>query len=115
MDERLQKALEFSNFNLTINNQKKNIKNRVEQLRIVHYAGGVFRAGEDTISFVKTLIDLGHTESVLVDSKENPVKINKLQELLDELLSAYFSATNEFAAHYDKIKKARNIKSIMDW
>ena len=78
MDERLQKALEFSNFNLTINNQKKNIKNRVEQLRIVHHAGGVFRAGEDTISFVKTLIDPVDTESVLVDSKENPIQVKNL-------------------------------------
>ncbi|SVE39218.1 uncharacterized protein METZ01_LOCUS492072, partial [marine metagenome] len=44
MDERLEKALEFSNYALTINNQKRNIRNRVAQLQIVHHLGGVFIA-----------------------------------------------------------------------
>ena len=44
MDERLQKALEFSNYTLTLNNQKRNIKNRVQQLQLVHHGSGVFVA-----------------------------------------------------------------------
>lgn len=115
MDERLERALEFSNYALTINNQKRNIKNRVAQLQLVHYLGGVFIADSATISFVKTLIDLEHTGGVIIDSKENPVKIPKFTELLDKLVAAYFSATNEYEAEYAKLKKARTIKTIMDW
>ena len=44
MDERLEKALEFSNYTLTLNNQKRNIKNRVAQLQLVHHQAGVFIA-----------------------------------------------------------------------
>ena len=53
MDERLEKALDFSNYALTINNQKRNIRNRVAQLQIVHHLGGVFIADHETIAFVK--------------------------------------------------------------
>lgn len=115
MDDRLQKALEFSNYNLTITNQKKNIKNRVNQIQIVHHNGGVFLANPVTISFVKTLIDLGQTASVIVDTKENPIEVKNLQEFIDLLLDAYTSAMQEYQVEYDKIKKARNIKTVMGW
>ena len=115
MDERLQKALEFSNYSLTITNQKKNIKNRINQLRIVHHDNGVFFADEATIGFVKTLIDLGNKQSVLIDTKENPVEVKSLNDLLENLTSAYFSATNELNAEYLAIKKQRTVTKLMDW
>lgn len=115
MDERLSKALEFSNYALTINNQKRNIKNRVAQLQIVHYLGGVFLANHETIAFIKTLIDLEHKSSIVIDSKQNPISVKSLKELLDKLLNAYTSATTEFDIENEKLKKARNIKKVMDW
>jgi|TARA_B110000908_G_scaffold156592_1_gene195913 hypothetical protein len=115
MDERLSKALEFSNYALTINNQKRNIRNRVAQLQIVHYLGGVFLANHETIAFIKTLIDLEHKSSIVIDSKQNPISVKSLKELLDKLLNAYTSATTEFDIENEKLKKARNIKKVMDW
>tara|TARA_B100000035_G_C21036812_1_gene571500 strand:+ start:1361 stop:1708 length:348 start_codon:yes stop_codon:yes gene_type:complete len=115
MDERLQKALEFSNYTATINNQKRNIKNRFEQLQLVHFGGGVFIANHETISFIKTMIEMDHTTGVLIDSKENPINVKSFRELLERLMDAYFSATTEYEAEYAKIRKARNIKSLMDW
>jgi hypothetical protein len=115
MDERLSKALEFSNYALTINNQKRNIRNRVAQLQIVHYLGGVFLANHETIAFIKTLMDLEHKSSIIIDSKQNPVNVKSLKELLDKLLNAYTSATTEFDIENEKLKKARNIKKVMDW
>lgn len=115
MDERLQKALEFSNYTLTINNQKQNIKNRVAQLQTVHHLGGVFIANQETIAFVKTLIDLEHKDAIVVDTKQNPIRVPKLQELLEKLVGAYISATQEYEVEYEKLKKARNIKKLMDW
>ena len=115
MDERLQKALEFSNYTATINNQKRNIKNRFDQLRLVHHAGGTFVANQETISFVKTMLGMNHTSGVLVDSKDNPINIKSFSELLEKLTDAYFSATTEYEAEYAKIRKSRNIKTAMDW
>jgi hypothetical protein len=115
MDERLEQALEFSNYALTINNQKRNIRNRVAQLQIVHYVGGVFLADHTTISFVKTLIDMKHTKFIIIDNKNNPITVKNIKELLEKLIEAYISATTEFDIENEKLKKARNIKKIMDW
>lgn len=115
MDERLQKALNFSNYTNTIKNQKKNIKNRVAQLQLVYSDGGTFIADHTTIAFIKTLVDMKHKNVVVLDSKENPIKVVSTDNLLEKLLSAYFSATNEYSSENDKLTKARNIKQIMDW
>ena len=115
MDERLEKALEFSNYALTINNQKRNIRNRVAQLQIVHYSGGAFVANHETIAFIKALIDLKHKSSVVIDSLNNPITVKSLKDLLEKLVDAYTNATTEFNIENEKLKKARNIKKIMDW
>jgi hypothetical protein len=115
MDERLTKALAFSNFTLTVNNQKKTIKTRVAQLRVVHYDGGVFTADHNTISFIKTLIDLGHKKSLVEDNRGTPINASSLSDLLDLLVSAYFNSMNELDAEYEKIKKSRSINKLMDW
>jgi hypothetical protein len=81
----------------------------------VHYLGGVFLANHETIAFIKTLMDLEHKSSIIIDSKQNPVNVKSLKELLDKLLNAYTSATTEFDIENEKLKKARNIKKVMDW
>ena len=77
--------------------------------------GGVFKANHETIAFIKTLIDLDKKESVVIDSKNNPITVRSLTELFDKLTDAYTSATTEFDIENEKLKKARNIKKVMDW
>jgi hypothetical protein len=115
MDERLTKALEFGNYSATIANQKQLIKNRVKQLTTVHHNNGVFYADTSTISFVQTLIANGATGSIIVDTKENPIRITSLVEFQETLLSAYNDAMNEYEAEFEKLKKVRNLKKLMDW
>lgn len=116
MDERLQKALEFSNYTLTLNNQKRNIKNRVAQLQLVHHNGGTFIADHQTIAFLKAMVDMDNTKNITVlDSKDNPVKLVNVQEVLTKLVEAYNSAMNEYQTENEKLRKARSIKQIMDW
>ena len=115
MDERLEKALEFANYRITLGNQKRTLKQRTQVLQTVHYAKGVFFADSVTISFVKTLHDMGRTQAILIDTKENPIQIDNLNEFLETLVSAYTEASNAYKVQAEKIKKARNIKSLMDW
>lgn len=115
MDERLEKALEFSNYRITLGNQKRSVKQRMLVLQTVNYSRGVFNANPVMISFIKSLIDSGKENAIVLDSKESPIVIEDLQDFLDTLLSSYIESTNEYKAQMDKIQKARNIKSLMDW
>lgn len=115
MDERLERALEFGNYRATLSNQKRNIIARMQTLQIVHHNGGSFNANPQTISFVQALVASDKKSSVILDTKDNPVEIQDLSEFLDMLVSAYTEGVNEYKVQMDKIKKARNIKKIMDW
>ena len=79
MDERLEKALDFANYRITLGNQKRTLKQRTQVLQTVHYEKGVFFADANTISFVKTLIDSDRDSAVIVDTKENPISIKDLE------------------------------------
>jgi len=115
MDERLAKALEFSNYRSTVENQKRNLRSRVDSLQTITYNNGTFKADKSTISFVSTLINLNNSEIVIVDERNNPIEVSDPKEFLTTLVEAYNGSMNEFLAESKKLAKARSIKKIMDW
>ena len=56
MDDRLERALDFSNFRLTLHNQKQSAKQRAENMLQVQYSNSLFKADQTLINFVKTNI-----------------------------------------------------------
>jgi hypothetical protein len=115
MDERLEKALAFANYSATIANQKQNIKNRVTQIQTLHKHGGVFLADQSTIAFVQAMISSGENAGIMIDQKENPIRIPDYTVMLEDLITAYKRATEEFDTEMGKLKKARNLNKVMDW
>jgi hypothetical protein len=113
MDERLQKALEFSNYSLTISNQKKNLKNRLNQMLLVHQDNGVFVADPTTINFVSGLSAM-QDSAVFLDTKENPIRVNDLLAFKVKLETAYDDAMREYEAEFNKIKKLRNLNKLLE-
>lgn len=113
MDERLSKALEFSNFRISLFNKKESIRLKMESMLNYAINGGIFKAKIETINFLKLLIDEGKDQVVLIDLNGNPVEITNIKELYNDLLSRYFQATNFYHIEYDKIRKARTVKSLM--
>tara|TARA_B100001287_G_scaffold271552_1_gene272007 strand:+ start:813 stop:1163 length:351 start_codon:yes stop_codon:yes gene_type:complete len=115
MDERLQKALEFGNYTVTLNNQKKLLKEKFIDQCVFYTNGYKFKINQDLITYCKTLIDLGHiNDVVLIDSNETPARIEDLQKFLDEILDIYFSNLNEYHTECEKIKSKRSIKDIIE-
>lgn len=115
MDERLEKALAFSQFRATIENRRIAIRRRFESMLMVHHDNGMFRADATTISFIDTLIQAGNEDAVLVDEKYNPIEVKSLTELKDKLVNAYFEATNEYMSEVKSLAKARDVKKAMNW
>lgn len=115
MDDRLQRALNFSNYRQTLHIQKQNLQQRMKNQLQVMQGPGMFLADQQMISFVKTLIDKEWTEAVLIDSKQTPVKVDNLEEFLDKLIDAYFKATNEYYVASERLKRSRNIEALLEW
>jgi hypothetical protein len=115
MDERLEKALAFSNYRITIENKRIALKRRFATMLVVHNNNGMFLADAATISFVATLIEAGATDSVLIDQKNAPIEVADLDTFKTELIDTYYKATNEYASEMKKLSTARNVKKAMDW
>jgi hypothetical protein len=115
MDERLEKALAFGKYRMTVENRRRALQRRFESMTVVHHNNGMFQADQETIAFVDALLRAKHKDAVLIDIKQNPVEIDDLKEFRDTLMNAYFAATNEYSSEMKKLKKARDVKKAMDW
>lgn len=114
MDERLEKALDFSNYMVTLNNQKTLLKEQYYQDLIHYYNGGQFNIDQQLISFCSSLLALHQTDCVLVDENNIPIQIEDLEKFLQDILNQYSQASNSFLLEYEKLKKNRSTKGLVD-
>ena len=114
MDERLTKALDISNFMVTLNNQRRLLKEQYAENLIYYYNGGQFSITQQLISFCQSLIMRDQEETILVDDNNTPVQIADLEDFTNSLVSKYFEASNVYLTEYNKLKKNRSVESIMD-
>jgi hypothetical protein len=113
MDERLTKALEFSNFMVTLNNQRRALKEKFFSDTVFYHNGGSFSITKELINFVKTMIDTGNdTDVVLIDDKDIPISVEDLNDFLSKILDIYFTASNSYYTEYQKIKSNRSVEGI---
>ena len=115
MDERLEKALEFSKYRIALVNRKEDLKIKVNNLLLYAHNGGMFRVSQELISFVKLVLDQGKLRVVLIDDNKNPIEISDLQKFFDDIFSRYFEATNLYHAEYSKLRAARSVSSIYEF
>ena len=113
MSTRLTKALEFSNYRITLNNQHAQLKAKVESLLSYSINGGTFTIDTNLITFCKLLLDENETEAILLDIYENPINID-LESFYEEIKSRYYEVTNEYYREYEKLRKARKVHKVLD-
>jgi len=114
MDERLEKALEFSNYMITLNNQRKLIQEKFQEQSIYYYNGGKFAVTRDLIAFVQSLTALNQTRTILIDDNDIPVEVEDLEKFATNLYSTYFEAANTYLTQYNNIKKNRSVEGLIN-
>jgi len=113
MSAKLNTALDFANYRVTLNTQHNAIKAKVENLLSYSINGGTFTIDRALISFCKIYIDQDCTELVLLDIYNNPILVD-LEDFYNEIVSRYFEATNDYHKEYEKLRKARKVHKVLD-
>lgn len=114
MEEIVQKAYEVANYMQTLASQKHILKEEYLQNLIVYHNGGIFRADQNFISFVKSISDLVVSDDlVLIDTNHTPIEVSNVKDFLSTLASKYTEATNEYYTKYSKLKSSRSVESLM--
>jgi hypothetical protein len=113
VDERLEKAFQTANFMAALSNQRKVIFEEFQQSLIYYFQGASFTVDRSLITFVSTLIAQNILSSVILDDNNIPIEISDLKLFLDEILSIYSSATNDYLVKYNQIKTKRRVSDLM--
>lgn len=114
MDERIEKAFQTANFMATLSNLRKTALEEYQQSLIYYSQGSSFTVTRELIVFVHTLIELGNTESIILDDNYIPLKITNLKEFLDNLQEVYNKSTNTYLSKYASIKSKRKVEDLVN-
>jgi hypothetical protein len=114
MDERLEKALEFSNYLVTLENSKRILKEQYQESLIYFHNKGQFTVTMQLISFLQSLLQLKQTETVLIDDNDIPIEIQDLKKFVIEVMNIYFHANNKYLIEYNKLVNQRSTKDLID-
>lgn len=113
MDENLKKALEYSKYMITLNNQKRVILEQYNENLNFYFNGGKFFISQQLLSFCKMLLDCNQKSVVLIDDDGVPIEIADLESFLKSILSQYSSVSNKYLAEYQKLAKQRSVQGIV--
>lgn len=112
--ERLEKALEFSNTMKTFNLSKNNLKVKTQNLLSYSTSGGSFIVDQSLISFLHFTVTSGKTEIKILDKNNIPIHIEDTAKFLEEISSLYFEVINDYYNEYQKLRSSRKIEKVLE-
>lgn len=86
------------------NSAKEYLKEKYEAKLLIADQGGLWKADLQTITFLSAVSNV--TEIVLIDTFNNPVKVNRL-ELLSKLENTYLDVMNEWYDEWKELETKR--------
>lgn len=85
------------------NSAKAYLAEKYHNKLIIAEQGGLWKADQQTIAFLSVS---GNEEIVLIDTFDNPVKVNR-KELLDKLTETYWTVMNEWHDEWKELESKR--------
>jgi hypothetical protein len=115
MQEQLEKALNFANYQQTFTVQRKNLKERINAKLTYGVNGGLFFINHDLLTFVDMLCNNGRISGIVIlDLNQNPILIDDMLAFKDEIFSRYFESTNEYFESFQNLKKSRSVEKLLE-
>ena len=115
MDERLEKALDFSNYMLTLNNQKRLLAEKYQESLIHFYNGSQFTITRELITFVSIMVSSDQDEIVITDDNNIPCMVENLEDFYGEIINKYAIASNDYYTAYASLKTNRSVEKLVDY
>jgi hypothetical protein len=113
MDDKLQKALEFGNYSITLENQKRMLHEKFVTDTIYFHAGGQFTINKELLNYVHMLTETGQETTVLVDDNNIPVEV-EVNDFYANIADKFFTASNEYYTAYKKLQKSRSVDGLVE-
>jgi hypothetical protein len=112
MDNRLNDALAFANYRLTLQVQRQNIEARVNSALLFSFQNAIFKSSQNLIAFVG-FRTIRAEKLLLEDNSGNVIQIANPNEFLSALITAYDSAMELKQQEQQRLKSARSTAKIV--
>jgi hypothetical protein len=106
IDQHLEEALSFAQYQTTLNQQRRLLKEQFESDTVVAYNGGLFKITQEWLGG----FDL--TGRWFLDRNDIPIEITNPKELLDIAKDTYFTAIEKYGEEYQMLRKQRSVRSL---
>lgn len=113
MDNRLEKALEFSKYMTTLSNQRRLLHEKYLENSIHYLNGGKFTVNKELINFCNMLSLNNQDTAILIDDNNMPVEISNVNKFLEDILDIYFTTTQEYFIQFNKLKSNRTVEGML--
>lgn len=113
MDERLEKALDFSNYMSTLNNQRRVLLEQFKENTKQYHGGGQFTIDTTLMSHISTLAAVTN-QSILLDDNNIPILVEDLTLFLKEISNKYDQSLSLYYQEYEKLKKSRTVEKLIE-
>jgi hypothetical protein len=108
LDQQLEAALSFAQYQTTLNQQRRLLKEQFETDTVVAYNGGLFKVTQEWLA------SIDKESNWILDMNRNPVMIADPNELYELARTAYQTALAEYGDAYQQLRRQRSVKSLTD-
>ena len=106
--QKLDQALSFSQYQATLNQQRRVLKEKFHNDCIIGYNGGLFKITQEWLAGFDKSFDW------VLDMNQMPVQVSDTDALYDIAKAAYQSALTNYGTEFQQLRKKRNVKSMTD-
>jgi hypothetical protein len=108
IDQHLESALSFAQYQTTINQQRRLLKEKFESDTVIAVNGGLFKITQEWLGSFDT------TNNWYIDTNGNPTHIENPGEFLAEARTIYRQAVAKYGEEFGKLRTQRSVKTITD-
>ena len=108
LDQQLEAALSFAQYQTTLNQQRRLLKEQFETDTVVAYNGGLFKVTQEWLG------GFDKTNNWFLDSRGLPVKVDNPLELFDQAQQAYKEAITKYGEAFQQLRTQRSVRSLTD-
>lgn len=108
LDQQLEAALSFAQYQTTLNQQRRLLKEQFETDTVVAYNGGLFKVTQEWLA------SIDRESNWILDMNRNPVMIADPNELYELARTAYRAALAKYGDAYQQLRRQRSVKTLTD-
>ena len=107
-ETQLEQALSFAQYQSTLNQQRRLLKEKFESDTILPFNGGLFRITQEWLG------GFDKESHWVLDINNTPIKIDNPEELFAMAKETYANAINTYGEEYQKLRRQRSVRSLTD-